>query len=359
MGNLLLVTDPTDAIFAGVKVFRLNRWTLVIALIVVAACERIENSLQIQVRDYNERLMRVLDESVEQPAMSSAMPRLPRVRDLTMTLETGSVNPIEYLQLGDCELQNLIAKRNSSLGKLALPSQRLVYELKFLRLSGDCQAQLKDQELRAYLQQVTEKKRELLPSLIWQATLGSKEFRELWKYRSLSELPPLDPQLELALSRLNNDIDAWLAGDYRVDSARLEAQLSIIRWGNAGEHLSQWMVFNDELAMGTAILNSRLARRPLCFKDMKTKVADRFHAVVRQFLIGSIQPLVARLNRDHYSLFPLLRSLEGKLSIGEPSAYTAWREQRDLLLDRSVFALSRHVRSLEPLLKQCGYLPAG
>ena len=173
------------------------------------------------------------------------------------------------------------------------------------------------------------------------------------------ELPTLDPQLELTLSRLNNYIDAWLAGDYRVDSARLEAQLSIIRWGNAGEHLSQWMIFRDELAMGTAILNSRLAKQPLCFKDMKTKVADRFHALVRQFLIGSIQPQVARLNRDHYSLFPLLRSLEGKLSIGEPSAYTAWRKQRDLLLDHSVSALSRHVRSLEPLLKQCGYLPAG
>ena len=341
------------------KIIQLKFSWAAIALIAVAACAPIENSLQIQVRDYNERLMRVLDESVAQPAMSSSLPRLPRVRDLVMTLETGSVNPIEYLQLGDCELQNLIAKRNSSLGKLALPSQRLVYELNFLRLSGDCQAQLNDQELSAYLQEVTEKKRELLPSLIWQATLGSKEFRELWKYRKLSELPALDPQVELTLSRLNNYIDAWLAGDYRVDSARLEAQLSIIRWGNAGEHLSQWMIFSDELAMGTAILNSRLAKQPLCFKDMKTKVADRFHTLVRQFLIGSIQPQVARLNRDHYSLFPLLRSLEGKLSIGEPSAYTAWREQRDLLLDHSVSALSRHVRSLEPLLKQCGYLPAG
>ena len=318
------------------------------------------NELQLKLQDYSLRLSRVLE---QQPVATPMVPfpQYPRVRDLKTEESANSINPLDYLRLGDCELQQIIAQRNSSLGKLAQPSQRLVHEVNFLRAARVCEQQIRaiHPELADQLHRVTVDKRAALPQTIWQATLGGNEFRALWRFRTGEGLSRLQPEVHLTLVRLGTDIERWLTGDYEIDSARLEQQLSVIRLGNAGELAAQWMIVGHELSIATALLRQRLDRRPLCFPGMtNTSAASRFNAVVHERFLSDIQRDLAGINTDYYDLFPVLRALEDRLSSAETAAFREWCDLRDGRLLQSMGAVKAHVGSLQPLLAQCGLMPS-
>ncbi len=86
--------------------------------------------------------------------------------------------------------------------------------------------------------------------------------------------------------------------------------------------------------------------------------ADILDNVVRDVLIGEIQPWVARLNSRYYELFPRIRQLELLLSAGEPPAYAHWRSERDEHLDYATRAPARHAEALMPVFDQCELGPA-
>ncbi|MDA1300287.1 MAG: DUF3080 family protein, partial [Proteobacteria bacterium] len=333
----------------------------VLALLLPAGCS-VENVPGQQIREYSTRLARVLDEPMPEVSVTPA-PNLPRTRDLALPgLAQGgamTLNPLEYLRLGECELQNLIAGRNSGLGKLARPSQRLVYEVQFLALVEDCVriVSAHEPELALMLSETADAKRRLLPGVIWQATLGGTEFRTLWQMHLPVQIPRLPSGLELTLARLAANIERWLAGDYRIDSGEIESLLDEIRRANVGGHLRQWLVVRDELVVATKLLAARTAGRPLCFPGMDRTSGEILDTVVRQRLIGVIQPQVARLNRDYHEVLPQIRRIETMLAGAEPPVYAEWRTHRDELASSSLAAIPDHIRALEPLLEQCGLLP--
>ena len=286
---------------------------------------------------------------------------MPRERFLKRRFPAETINLLQFLEIRDCELGHLVAERNSVLGRVAVSSQRLVYDLNFLRAGAACiKAIGKDHpKLAAIINKEMAKKRRELPAVIWQAIPGGTEFRKFWRFGGSplpSHLPPDGAEL-LAIRQLTQDAKAWLDGDYRVNAGQLEHQLDIIRHGSGGLQLRSWQTLSNKLDIASLILADRQARRPLCYPGMHPRAATIFGNVVQEMFIGRIQPWVAKLNRRYYQLFPAVRSLEQTLAAGEPAAYKQWRHQRDKALDYAMHAVLRHVNQLQPFLAQCSLMP--
>ena len=301
--------------------------------------------------DYADRLARVLQEV---PIDPSPLPRhdYPRQRDLQVTFETHAINLLEFLALEDCELQMVIAERNSSLGRLAAASQRLVHELRFLKSGGECLAGLDDQELALKLRQVLEIKRRELAGRIWLATLGGPEFSSFWRGRGSESYPATARTLRL----LRQDIEGWLSGEYTVDAKVLEQRLQEISMGNGGQLLVGWRDLLETLPVATQVLETRHQRRPLCFPGMRSPEAKTFYQVVRTGFLSGLQQDVARLNARTYELFLEVQAIEELLQPAMTSSYDQWRVYRRSLVQDARSVIRSHVGSLEPLLQQCGFL---
>ena len=93
-----------------------------------------------------------------------------------------SIDLLDFFSLSPCELQLIIARRNSALGKVALESQNLINDVLFLDKAEQCLDRLssKDQALREKIQKAISDKKSNLSNTVARATLGGPEYREMW-----------------------------------------------------------------------------------------------------------------------------------------------------------------------------------
>ncbi len=309
--------------------------------------------------NYLTRLGRSLDTEIG-PA-SSALPALPRSRDLRIDLLPGSLNILDMLELADCRLNITIGKSNSSLGKLATHSQRLLLELEFLERAPECIDSLDPEsqaELIATLETAAADKRRQLAARIWNATLGGPEFREFWKRPSrLGDYPAgTAAAVPTALERLGQLSNAWLSGDYGRGHDELEPLLGTVRSGDGGALLAALELQQQSLLGADPALQARL-ERPLCFGNSPSPEGQVFDTVVRKFFVGEVQPWSVKLERRRLALLAPVAELEASLGEISPPAYRDWRVQRDDLLASSTVAPRRHATALAELLESCGLRP--
>ena len=111
------------------KRLRSSYYALAGLLLLVAASSGC-TSVNDQLDDYQARLSRVLD---EQPTAQSVtrVPRRP-VQHNRLALPQADINLLELLRLDQCRIGLTVAQKNSSLGRVALPSQQLLMELELL-----------------------------------------------------------------------------------------------------------------------------------------------------------------------------------------------------------------------------------
>ncbi|MBO6656653.1 MAG: DUF3080 family protein [Pseudomonadales bacterium] len=330
---------------------------LALSLPLILSCD-VSNS---RLSDYTTRLSRSLE--VDKPwLLERVEPVLPRLRELRQPITESSIDLLDFLSLGGCELQGVIAERNSSLGRLATPTTRLVHELEFLAVAEACAESLsvEDPDLAELLREVIETKERELPMVIFNATLGGEEFRGFWRARGRDVM--VDPEVIAAVRDLRSSIEGWMSGNYVVDRQAFVDQLDLIRRGQGGDYVQYWFDLSVYLEAADEIVNSRMSTRPLCFATeggslLKTAQAEIFNNVVMQFFIGGVQKDVAVLSRGSFDLFAETDRIEQLLVEALPKNYRDWQAKRQLVLDDGANAMNRHVRVLKPLLSQCGFLP--
>lgn len=311
-----------------------------------------------QLGDYVLRLSRVLETDV--PSFEPAeIPQVPRIRDVRFEPPTAGVDIIEFLRLGECELQQWIADRNSSLGRLAPASQRLVYELNFLRLADTCIQTLAEDHpsLAEELDAVRERKREALPRLIWQSVLAGPEFRDYWRHRHSHWSQLNQPEVTSSLAYLDSQVSRWLAGHFEVSGPRLELALSTLRAGDGGTLLGGSAEVVGRLVQANQMIETRLGRRALCFEGMVTTRREVLRNVVGLYT-GPVQRGINRLVEARYDQMTVIRQIEARLADAEPMAYQTFRRKRDALLASATESSKEHVEALRPVLTQCGLLPS-
>lgn len=309
-------------------------------------------------RDYHERLARTLAVDSE-PRTQPQSPLPPRVGALQLALEGGNINTLDFLALRGCALQVNVARRNSSLGRLARPSQTLLLDLEFLRLAPACVEDLEREGRNALKERLLEAqalKRAQLPARVFNATLGSDEYRAFWRgTRPPGDYPAVPDTVTLqALHAINAAVARWLAGDYSVDGFEFELLLSEVAGGDGGGLLRALARQAHWLAEADSLLAARGNRGPLCGPNLRHDAADILPNVVEKYFVGQIQPGAAALHRSFHALLPPVRELETRLGEVLPDDYLRWRDARDRLLERGSGAPRRHVNNVQVLLQPCG-----
>lgn len=313
-----------------------------------------------------DRYLHRLSDTLDTPLPAAPEPKplvMPRPPKPPLTETQASIGMLDLWAIRQCRLHKIIADHNSALGKVAVRSERLLYELDFLRWSPLCADTLRQQgetELADILMGAHEAYRQRLPSSIWQATLGGPEFRQFWRRSGIridDELSQQSTESLAALSSLEQLVNGWLGGDYDSERERLNYALSTIARGDGGALLLAMESIQTELARANDLLHLRLQRRPLCLSGQPTPKAKRFMGVVSRYFAQGVQQRAAAYNQRVYSMLPSVQALEYALLDAEPTEWRQWRARRDQRFERARNAPARHVKALLPLLEQCGLAP--
>lgn len=324
-------------------------------LLVLTGCEAPD--LDAKFDNYLTRLGTTLEVKTFPPPPTEA-PRPPRTARLQIKIPGDSVDTLDFMALTGCAVQVTIGKRNSSLGLMARPSQKLLLELEYLRLAPDCVKHLRannQEQLATTLEQSWELKRTHIPQLIFNATLASEEFRAFWRASPIpGEYPPVSSSVVIAaLGSINHDAKRWMNGDYRADNREFELRLSEIAGGDAGAVLQSLARQKDWLTEANRLLEERLEQGPLCAPGVRHEAADILPTVVRKYFIGDLQPGAAQMERRIYELLPAVTKLEETLANALAPAYLKWQAARNDLLQRARSAPARHVSRLQQAQADC------
>lgn len=333
---------------------------LVHLFIFLSACssETGEQSLSV----YAERLTHVLEKVGGDPV---AMPeptvlRYPAPGQIldARTFQTElapTIDILEFLSLHGCRLQAVIAESNSSLGKVAANSQRLLSALEFLRLAPECIQQLYADDNISLAEAVTsemERKREQLLFMFARATIADDELRSFWRAPlSLGDYP-LSTGLETlqALERLGGYAQSWGKGRYGDGLEEFENSLGLVSIGDGGALLKSYLLLDAYLDGLNTYLDSVLASTLLCQRNDVYSPAILLN-VVQKYFIQDVQVWAAGLNRRYYAIHSAIEPLEKVLAEYTSDAYKQWSESREALAERVKSRLQLHVAKLQVLLK--------
>ncbi|UAW97173.1 DUF3080 family protein [Halopseudomonas nanhaiensis] len=272
----------------------------------LAGCSR-EPEASRQMDNYLERVGRVLDQEWEPW-------RVERLTAYRPPSRRQAVQPIPELRLSildllvdsrDCgPFQQLIAERNSSLGRLMAPSTLLGFEGELLRALDSCLDVIADQPgregLTSELQRIADVKRDNLTRRFWNSLAGSEEFSHFLRFAdqplpvsdtALPHPPGIDALRQLAA--IGSDLPDRLPPD-RPQTEPLFATLA--RDQRSGELIHSLARLTHTLDQATAMLRARPAGY-VCPMGTATDRSRTLLNVFGLFYAGEVQPQMAQAQR--------------------------------------------------------------
>ena len=309
--------------------------------------------------DYQNRLARTLDAKGSATSLPQSSWTKPRPEQLQIALADLSVDGLDFLSLSGCALQITVGKRNSSLGKLAPPSQRLLLELEFLQLAPDCIAQLQaesgNEALISALEQATALKHRQLPARIFNAVLAGPEWHAFWQVQSISEDYPsgnTSSDLLTTIEALNVSVQRWLNGNYEADGMLFEARLNQLRAGDGGTLITAAELTQRYFLDWRNLMQSSPYWQEPCdrfYTDKQTIL----RTVASRYFAGGVQAWLAPIASRSNSIELAVGELETTLKDVMPEDYKVWLKQRDVLLGGFKTHPRQHVEDLQRLLQPC------
>ena len=347
------------------------RVVLALSFVFLSACSS-RNTPEGIFDNYHYRLHNSLD--IQSPKITvdkaasdaiSKLPRYPQRKALLYTLNESSINLLDFLRLSQCDLQRHIGERNSSLGKLQKDSQRLIYDIEFIRLAKLCIDELPaDNPLRNLLEKATQNKQEQLSLLLWNATFASEEFSYLFSlstdYLSAKKPAPKPIALYEAIESIARMIDENenLSG---IKQSDLEAALALFASSkHMGEVRRSMALVTESLSLADELLRQRLNQRPLCRNDTPNAQFDIVNNVFRKFYIGEVQPYIAAVYQQAQTSIEALDNLAKLQTV--PVAYddfwSSVYSDKNSEWQQLTRAIKLHTENWQALLTQCGSMPS-
>lgn len=349
-------------------------FVLATLLVLTAACSSPDNPTE-NLADYNGRIARVLDQPLP-PATATRVPTWPSIREITQQPADVRVGLLSFLDFGRCGLLREISERNSSLGRVQAPSQRLLYEMRLLRGLRHCADIIRDdvrstdasrREFASTIQQLLELKTRDLPLVYWNATFGAPEMRDFF---SVSALPLRTGEVTPANNAAN--ALAWLAalGRQAPDaplpaSEAMEQQYYQLIGNRLGGRA--WLSLDlarRELERSTSLLQQAAAAGKLCPNGVPTARAERLHNVFTAIFVQRVQPWLAVTAGESRLLGDALERLWQAQQITAPPALSryrtaVWADAPGSLRDDFNIAVRDHAMAWKAVLGPCGWMPGG
>ncbi len=277
---------------------------------------------------------------------------------------------LDLIDLRHCNLMQLVSERNTSLGRVAKPSQRLIYELKILPELNRCLSALGDDEekseLKAKLEQYAQTKRLGFAPLLLNAIYNTDEMEQ---HFSLGQ-PPLTPGDQGYLSPLVGSLERfsllttlvkeqkWETPDF---TDTLESDYEILYRTDFGARwISSMALLTQTLNQASKGIEQRLAGRPICFNGKQNSTSEILWNVFLKFYVGELQPYIAQVEREGKEWSRLHREIIDPLSeipqVRNVALYFQLTEESPLW-GPYLSARQRHTEAWQTLLDQCGLRP--
>lgn len=337
----------------------------VAAAMLLTACNPFGNA-GAMMDEYVERVAGVLDldpDFSEIPPASS----LPRRRDRQLPMPELDMGMLDFLSLYGCELQYVIGEKNSVMGKVMQPLNRLRYELRFIEAGKDCLPEIERDGVRESLEEAVASKEDTLPVVLWNATWGVEEMESLFTL-SKGDYPvgaEGNPVSDLAIdaNRLNELVAALLAGDLSpsLNSAGAIQQ----RWQaeyRAGQLINSARLLTARLKDASRLLERRIDGQPLCLDGKANSRADSVESVFFSVYTEKVQPYLSDVGQARDQLIDPLGKLAAMQAETMPAEFREWYRYHlagdgDSLWSRLDQAMADHTRLWQTLLEQCGLKP--
>lgn len=310
--------------------------------------------------DYQQRLERLLQSQAES-AQPHAVSSMPRVHHLRVAPEEVSLSLLDSMRLNRCELGQLVAERNSSLGRVRTQSLQLYYELRLIPALERClqDAELSDR-LKSELSNALTTKVENLPLAIHNFITTDETFRAQFRSSVHTLQMPLSQQQyqDIRSSIAALDYFAHQLQQASTQTPAVDSQ----EWQTQLRHIGQITVLSrywqsqryslSRMQQLTHLLSS--VDQLQCHNGRASDQAQYLSNVLMHIYIPQIQATLSQYDSIGRQLEPLLTTFAAL------SVKTEWGDylfELNALHHQLRAESQRHAEQWQRLLAPCGLQP--
>ncbi|WP_135445263.1 DUF3080 domain-containing protein [Vibrio tasmaniensis] len=319
----------------------LVRSTLLCLTMVLTGC--FDDSPQNYFDDYQTKIANVQD--ADEIQQDWELESLPRKRELFIEVPSLSIGLIDSYQLRQCGLFNLIAERNSVLGKVADEFRNYDYQVALLEGVGQCLSNNElDPEIVELLKEIEQQKLAQFPLHQWNLIYASEAMQSQmrgsqWLRADIGEQVR---QTRDALEHINRALNTPL-----VSGKTTEVQEGLEKSSTLGDlyySLSRASVELDTITKQLSTFDANI----ICGEQRDTTKFRYLNNVFEQQYIDKVQPYMAQLDGYYQQLAPQLAMFDA-----QPELHSYYFPIQDA---HQAFRSSthRHVDYWQQLFKRCG-----
>ncbi|MEZ9868076.1 DUF3080 domain-containing protein [Vibrio sp. 10N.261.51.A4] len=293
--------------------------------------------------DYQTKIARVqdADEIIEEWEFES----LPRKRELLLDVPSLSIGLIDSYQLRQCGLFNLIAERNSVLGKVADEFRNYDYQVALLEGVGMCLSSNElDPEIVELLREIEQQKLAQFPLHQWNLIYASDAMQSQMRGSQWlrADIGDQVRQTSDALEHVNQALNTSLVSGKTTEVQEVLEKSSTL--GDLYYSLARASVELDTITKQLTTFDDKI----ICGKQRDTTKFRYLNNVFEQQYIGKVQPYMAQLDGYYQHITPQLGMFDA-----QPELHSYYFPIQDA---HQAFRSStrRHVDYWQQLFKRCG-----
>ncbi|CAH7132939.1 conserved hypothetical protein [Vibrio chagasii] len=293
--------------------------------------------------DYQTKIARVQD--ADEIKEDWEFESLPRKRELLLDVPSLSIGLIDSYQLRQCGLFNLIAERNSVLGKVADEFRNYDYQVALLAGVGKClSASELDPEIVELLKEIEQQKLAQFPLHQWNLIYASDAMQSQMRGSQWlrSDIGDQVRQTSDALEHINQALNTSLVSGKTTEVQEVLDKSSTL--GDLYYSLARASVELDTITEQLTTFDNNI----ICGKQRDTTKFRYLNNVFEQQYIGKVQPYMAQLDGYYQQLAPQLGMFDA-----QPELHSYYFPIQDA---HQAFRAStrRHVDYWQQLFKRCG-----
>ncbi|OEF09352.1 DUF3080 domain-containing protein [Vibrio genomosp. F10] len=319
----------------------LTRLTLCFLVVVISGC--FSESPGDLFDDYHTKIARVqgADRLKEEWAFES----LPRKRELFIDVPTLSIGLIDSYQLRQCGLFNLIAEKNSILGKVTDEFRNYDYQVALIKGIDQClSVNDLDTNIVELLKDVEQQKLAQFPLHKWNLIYTSEAMQSQMRGSQwlLADIDAQVRQASDALKHINKALNTPLVSGKTTEVQEIVEKSSTL--GNLYYSLARASAELDTITKQLSAFDDNI----ICGKQRDTTKFRYLNNVFEQQYIDKVQPYMAQLDSYYQQLAPQLGMFDA-----QPDLHSYYFPIQDA---HQAFRSStrRHVDYWQQLFKRCG-----
>lgn len=330
-----------------------------VALLILGACSGGHNKIVKDIEAYAERLQSfteiTLPNHTETEQNQPTKQIAPKKSELRIDIPELSINLREFYALNGCSLNQLVAQRNTALGKMQLPSTRYAYELALLSELERCKQKLEldtveSDELVAKLEMWLATKHQHLPAAYSNLLTQSDEvyahfFRanDYLSGGSEDNFTSVKQAFKFLLDAKNNEPIDLTSLEYHLQQLDLNP-LMARKW-KTQTYLSEQL---DRIS----VLLTEFYKTNTCKTVDEEEQIKIMRNIFTKFFAETIQPLASELNKYHYQLSPLLEQITSSPDIPSPFVdYIVYHERN--AYDEYALSMRSHINIWQDIFARC------